>query len=493
MKRFIKQSDRKRHVYISGKTQYGKSTLIQAMAYQDMRNGDGLCVIDAKGTLIPQLLDWVPEHRKNDCIYLDLKTPIPIDFMDAESEKERGTLVSDIVQIFNRMEDGLGSRMGSILRWTVSSLHLCGGGTFMDIYKVLTDAQLRKKIREHPAIRQREEYRNFWDVQAEKMMKGESGVAIAITRMTQFVLSEPLNIILGTKGASLNIAQAIQQQKVILVRLQSNSDEDMLYGSLIASKIQQAIFRREPGEKHTPFMLYVDEFQNFKTSGFEKILSEGGGLGLYLTFANQYFAQLRDSKLEDAIIGCVSSYFLFNMNPENAGRISSELHEPKPKEYTGPSVRDLNEALKFWKPRQDLSTNDGGREAYFNVIEIEEAIERAKRPPKKPITFLSRLPNLRPGQAVYKSAFGTTCLIKVPFPPPLEKVGKTSHAHWIKQNTIDKYAKPAQNGNNRTVDSAPLHSLQERHDVSNGPRITNIEKPEVEPSEAPSSIPPHKN
>lgn len=105
----------------------------------------------------------MPDHRKDDVIILDLETPIPLDFLATESHKKRMGLVSDIIQIFNRMEDGLGIRMAAILRWTVSTLHLMGGGTFMDIYKVITEEDFRDQIRKHPAIRANPDHSNFWN------------------------------------------------------------------------------------------------------------------------------------------------------------------------------------------------------------------------------------------------------------------------------------------------------------------------------------------
>ena len=42
----IKRKDRRRHMYIIGKTGTGKSTLIANMVINDMRNGEGLAVID---------------------------------------------------------------------------------------------------------------------------------------------------------------------------------------------------------------------------------------------------------------------------------------------------------------------------------------------------------------------------------------------------------------------------------------------------------------
>src|ERR1039457_3780799 len=55
---------RNRHIYIPGKTRHGKSTLIHAMAYQDIKNGAGVCVIDPKGDLVDSLLNWIPSKKK---------------------------------------------------------------------------------------------------------------------------------------------------------------------------------------------------------------------------------------------------------------------------------------------------------------------------------------------------------------------------------------------------------------------------------------------
>src|ERR1039458_9706439 len=117
MRLYLPYQDRIRHVYLSGKTQFGKSTLIGNMVVQDMNNGCGLCLLDAKGDLVPKILHWVPESRKDDCILLDIKVPIPLDFMACRNQEERTTLVSDIIQIFKRLDEGWGVRMEALLRY----------------------------------------------------------------------------------------------------------------------------------------------------------------------------------------------------------------------------------------------------------------------------------------------------------------------------------------------------------------------------------------
>jgi hypothetical protein len=457
MKRFIKSDDRKRHVYLSGKTQHGKSTLIKGMAYQDMRNGEGLCLIDGKGDMVPDLLHWVPKHRRDDCIYLDLNTPVPIDFMACSDQEERMSLESDIVQIFERMDEGWGIRMDGILRYTVSSLALMGNRPFLDIYRALTDESFRDEIRRHPNIQSDPVLKKFWTDQADRLIKSESTTGIAFSRMASFMLSPAFRVILGTAGG-IDIAQAIEQRKIILVKLKPNSDEAMLFGSLIVSKVQQAIFRRAASS--VPFMLYVDEFQNFRSSGFEEILAMAGGLGLYLTLANQYFNQL-DASIQDAIINNVSSYFLFRMGTDNASRLKGELKEPPPPPQ--PDIRAMKERLKSFRKQEEYWGEQGGDEAriaYEACLKLEAQIKELEKPQPQRLTFIEKLPHLPVGRCVYRAADGTTTIIKTPAPPPpITQVGKTSYAEYIQKRTVDNYAF-----------KAPKKVLELKHD-DDGPTI----------------------
>jgi type IV secretory pathway VirB4 component len=51
----IKTDDRRRHMYIIGKTGMGKTTMMETMAVQDIRAGRGLCFTDPHGDSIPRI------------------------------------------------------------------------------------------------------------------------------------------------------------------------------------------------------------------------------------------------------------------------------------------------------------------------------------------------------------------------------------------------------------------------------------------------------
>ncbi len=443
------------------------------MAYQDMKNGDGVCVIDAKGDLIPQLIHWAPEHRKDDCILLDLKTPIPIDFMSCKDHDERAALVSDIIQIFKRLDEGWGIRMEALLRYVLHTLLIYGGCCFLDIYQILTSKSFRDSIIESQKIQSNPVLKTFWGERFDKLGK-DATTPIVVSRMADFLLSPALSTILGSPNAPLNIAEAMEKRKILLVNLNGATDEAMVYGSLLVSKIQQAAFRRAstPKDERIPFMLYVDEFQNFRPSGFEQILSMAGGLKLCLTIANQYFSQL-DTSLQDAIINNVSSYFLFRMAAENVARLKSELkNQLPPNGMTVPAMRErvsqLKSGIKHWDNMIEQEDIYGENLRFINgridefedeVSFLEKAIEQSTNPSQK---FVDLLPQLPVGSCIYRAADGSTAQIKTPPPAPhTSRVGKTSHAGYIRQNTLAQY------GTNSTKLSPPCVSAQVRHTEGN--------------------------
>ena len=64
----IKRQDRRRHLYIIGKSGVGKSKLLELLIRQDLVYGHGLCLMDPHGDVIETILDFIPENRINDVV-----------------------------------------------------------------------------------------------------------------------------------------------------------------------------------------------------------------------------------------------------------------------------------------------------------------------------------------------------------------------------------------------------------------------------------------
>ena len=67
----IKTNDRRRHMYLVGKTGMGKTVMLENMAINDIREGKGIGFIDPHGEAAERLLDFIPSDRINDVVYIN--------------------------------------------------------------------------------------------------------------------------------------------------------------------------------------------------------------------------------------------------------------------------------------------------------------------------------------------------------------------------------------------------------------------------------------
>src|SRR5205085_9059633 len=323
---------RDRHVYVVGRSGTGKPTLLLNCTVQDIAAGSGVAVIDPHGDLVEEVLQHVPPERIEDTIYFnaaDKEHPIGLNVLNAQNEDEIGLLADDLLITFKRFSESWGERMESILRYSFHTLLRTQDSTFLDLKTLLQNPQYQQQVALGANNRM---LRDFWQLEYPSYPK--DAAQPILNRMSKFSLSHTLVGILGQPDSSLNFFDVIQNRKILLVNIskgQIGEDTAQLLGSLIVSQLQLAIMRRAgmPKECREPYFLYVDEFQNFTTSAFEKILSEARKYKLCLTLAHQYISQL-DEKTKNAILANVGTIVMFQSYPSDAQALRPELGQYEP-------------------------------------------------------------------------------------------------------------------------------------------------------------------
>ena len=329
----IKRADRRRHVYIVGKTGTGKSTLMANMAIHDIQQGEGLCIIDPHGDLVETLLDYVPSHRVNDVIYFNPSNPervVKINPFEGSGAVHRELIASGIVAVFHKLyAEFWGPRLEYILRNSLLSLLHCPAPRLSDILDLLTNQRFRTNLvmRLNDPVLKR-----FWVDEFEAMPDRLRAEAIApiLNKVGQFVSSPLVREVVNTPKSSFKIAQAMNEGKVLLVSLSQGKlgeDNATLLGAMLITQIQLAAMSRvrTPEEERRDFFLYVDEFQNFATESFIKILSEARKYRLNLTLANQYTAQIPE-RTQKAILGNSGTLISFVLGADDTARLRAEFH-----------------------------------------------------------------------------------------------------------------------------------------------------------------------
>lgn len=338
----FQRKDRSRHHYIIGKSGSGKSALLAYMARQDIINGEGVCVIDPHGDLVEDILNYVPKERIKDVIIFDpadQERPMGLNLLEATTSAEMDLMSSQATEIFIKLfgDEIFGPRIQHYFRNACLTLmeDTEEGATLIDVPRIFTDdAFLKYKVKKvrNPVVKSfwQNEYANTGDRERQEMIPYFS------SKFGPFITNSIMRNTIGQKSSSFNFRKAMDEGKILLVKLSKGAIGDLntqLLGLVIVARIQMAAMSRAdmPEAQRRDFFLYVDEFQNFATDSFSSILSEARKYRLNLIMAHQYINQLvvtrygsTSSQIRDAVFGNVGTLCSFKIGAEDAEYLAKE-------------------------------------------------------------------------------------------------------------------------------------------------------------------------
>lgn len=330
----IKIDDRRRHMYIIGKTGTGKTTLLRNMIIQDMKNGEGLAVLDPHGDLFEFALENIPSDRIDDVVVFDpsdTNNPVALNPLELFDPEQRSLVASSLIDVLrHRFEFSWGPRMEHLLRNTMLSLLAVPGTTLLGITRILTDRAYERYIvhlLKDPVLRE------FWNTEFRNMRSNQRLVTEAIApiqnRLGPFLSTPTIRNIVGHARSSIKLDEIMNQGKIFLANLSKGKigeDNSTILGGFLMARLWFAAMLRAsvPEEERRDFHVYVDEFQSFATISIATILSEARKYRLNLVLAHQYIAQV-PQEVTDAVFGNVGSMILFTMGQQDAHILAREL------------------------------------------------------------------------------------------------------------------------------------------------------------------------
>ncbi|HEY1656441.1 MAG TPA: type IV secretion system DNA-binding domain-containing protein, partial [Candidatus Tumulicola sp.] len=331
----LRPEDRRRHLYVVGKTGMGKSTLLLNLLIADIAAGRGCCLVDPHGDLAEAILAQVPSRRTNDVVFFDAgdqRHPLAFNPLANCAVEARPLVASGILTAFKKIwGDFFGPRMEHVFRNCLLALLEIPGTSLVSLVQLLGDARYRQSIvaRLHDPV-----VRAFWLHEFAGMPAKLQAEAIAPiqNKVGQFVTSPLLRNILGQPRSTIDLRRIMDRQQILIINLSNGrmgEDASSLLGSLLITDLQLAAMSRANirEQDRVDFHLYVDEFQHFATGSFATILSEARKYRLNLTLANQYLAQM-DNATAAAVFGNVGSLLAFQVGAQDAEALAAQLGEP---------------------------------------------------------------------------------------------------------------------------------------------------------------------
>lgn len=332
---YMQRDDRRRHMYIIGKTGVGKSELLKDMILQDIRNGEGVCFIDPHDT-IDKLLPLIPPERAEDVILFDpsdTTRPMGLNMLEAQTEEQRHYIVSSIVGLMYKLYDPhqtgiIGPRFEHAIRNAMLTVMSEPSNTFVEVVRVLTDSgfvqELLPKVQD-PIVRR------YWTDQIAQTSDFHKSEVLdyIVSKFGRFVTNKLMRNIIGQSQSAFNFRQVMDEGKILLISLSKGrigEENSNFLGLILVPKILVAAMSRQdlPEEQRRDFYLYVDEFQNFATPDFATILSEARKYRLNLIVANQFIGQMEE-EVKNAVFGNVGTLIAFRVGVTDANYLQHEF------------------------------------------------------------------------------------------------------------------------------------------------------------------------
>ena len=404
---YMSLDDRRRHMYIIGKTGTGKSESLKSMIMQDIREGQGVAVIDPHGDLIDDILPMIPSQRAEEVILFDpsdTKRPMGLNMLEAQTEEQKHYVVSSIIGLMYKLFDPhqtgiIGPRFEHAIRNAMLTVMSEEGNTFVEVVRVLTDAsyvqELLPKVQD-PIVRR------YWTDQIAQTSDFHKSEVLdyIVSKFGRFVTNKMVRNIIGQSKSAFSFREVMDEGKILLINLSKGKigeENSSFLGLVLIPKILVAAMSRQDmaREQRRDFFLYVDEFQNFATPDFAQILSEARKYRLNLIVANQFIGQMEE-EVKNAIFGNVGTVCAFRVGVTDANYLQHEFQptfneadlinierfntyiktiingEPSPP-FSMDLTRDLTEEKKLANPRVAELITELSRLKYARPIEVIEA------------------------------------------------------------------------------------------------------------------------
>jgi len=336
---------RAQHCHIIGKTGFGKSTLIENCVIQDIEQGTGVCLIDPHGELIENhVVPKIPPECMDKVIYFDpIRTPLPINVLEAKNKKEQVALADDVVSIFKRYTDSWGVQIEEILSFGVQAiLSSKEGGHLGTLRRFLLYPEERKK---YLNTIEDEFVLEFWRDQFPQFPNLRGAITTATRRINQLLRSPVLQDILTKKESAINFRDVMDDGKILLINIpigELGAINAYILGSLIISRIQAAALTRQdiPEDQRKPFYLYIDEFQHFLCQSIEESLTGTRKYALGLILAHNSLGQIstRDKAVADAVLEVPNTRICFQVGDNDAIALGKGLSH-----YTAEELKNLKQ------------------------------------------------------------------------------------------------------------------------------------------------------
>ncbi|EKD89340.1 MAG: hypothetical protein ACD_34C00107G0001, partial [uncultured bacterium] len=246
----ILREDRRRHLYVVGKSGSGKSKLLETLIIDDIMKGQGVCVMDPHGDLIQDIIKYIPEHKVKDIIYFnvaDFEWPIAFNPLENVSIDMKQQVTQGLIEVFEKFFGGDWSpKIEHVFRYTTLAMLDYPDSTIVGMMKMLTNRKFRQKV--IPEIKD-SVVKHFWANEFSSWSEKFDNEAILplVNKLGQFLSNHLIRNIVAQPKNKFSFDDIMNNKKVLLIELSKGrlgEENAALLGAMMITKISQTAMAR---------------------------------------------------------------------------------------------------------------------------------------------------------------------------------------------------------------------------------------------------------
>ncbi len=329
----VSPKDALEHTVLLGPTGSGKSTAMQHLILSDIIAGRSVLVIDPKADLVTDILERIPDERKDDIVVIDPSDPSPVGFNPLAYHQDPSLTADSILAVFQEIfSQNWGIRSADILSGALLTLAQVKGANLLWLPQLLTDEILRKRITSQ--VNDPIALQPFWEhFEAMKDSERRTEISPVLNKLRQITYRPRLRNVLGQSEPKFSLTDLFYKRKIVLVPLNRGligAEAAKLLGSLIVGLTWSLALSRAkiPPEKRHMVSVYIDELQDYLAlpTSFSDALAQARGLGVAYTVAHQYRGQLPPD-IKAGIDANCRNKIIFGLNSDDAKDMAAQAPE----------------------------------------------------------------------------------------------------------------------------------------------------------------------
>lgn len=338
----IANFNRFKHTYIIANQGFGKSQLIISLIMRDyFLNDCSVVLLDPHGDLSDDLFRLIRDKERLVYIdpYLDDSITPTINLFDIVENNEDSIhkvsqVIITVLKTINS-DDKFSSAMEDVAENHIKVLLREGGGSFLELYLSLNGGGSKdwlKLGKNSPNEIEADFFNNDFE--------SSESTRNAVRRRLKKLLNDPKFSSFMNGESTINLEQLVNTKgKIIIINIASGKMPNtyQYYMKFLVGYLQLIALKRVsiPIEQRIYTQLYLDEFHLFldKSRIFEEMLTGARKYRMFVTFAHQTIAQIRDSYLKEILTTIPTRYFIGNIANKSIdvliNALSAELDNPE--------------------------------------------------------------------------------------------------------------------------------------------------------------------